>query len=294
MTAHPLTFGVLTAAVIIGEMMPLKVSRRGSDEEITMSSSFAMALLLAGGLGPAVIAQCVASIAQDVTGRKPGWRIRFNIGQYTMSMVAAYLVLRLFSVVPIGSAHPYTSMQLPGILSGATVFFLANTVLVGIAFALYQGVPIRRYLREDPAFVLVSGVVMLLLVPVVLAAAAFSVMLVPLCLAPMVAIYNAMARGARSEHAARHDALTGLPNRTAFNDAVRDMMAVEDVSGCVLLIDLDRFKDVNDTLGHRFGDLLLGQVAERFQRSCARATRSPGWAATSSRSCAPGAEAKRR
>jgi diguanylate cyclase (GGDEF)-like protein len=269
-TTQPLSFAVLAAAVLLGEMLPVKIPRRGNEEQITLSTSFAMALLLAGGLGPAVIAQGAASVVQDLGSGKPWWRVRFNVGQYTLSMVAAHLVMRLLSVSPmIGSAHPFSSAQLPAMLLGATVFFLVNTGLVGVAVALYTGVPIGRYLRNDPVFVLTTGVTMLLLAPIVLAAAAFSVILVPMCLAPVVALYKAMGQGARSEHAARHDSLTGLPNRGAFRDAVKDALADKRGRAGVLLIDLDRFKDVNDTLGHRCGDLLLQQVAERFRAQLA-------------------------
>jgi hypothetical protein len=75
--------------VLLGEMMPVKVSRRGSEEELTLSASFAMALLLAGGLVPAMIAQGIASVIQDLHSGKPWWRIRFNLGQYALAMASA-------------------------------------------------------------------------------------------------------------------------------------------------------------------------------------------------------------
>ena len=69
------------------------------------------------------------------------------------------------------------------------------------------------------------------------------------------------------QHQASHDALTGLPNRTAFNDltaaAVRE--ATAELPACVVMIDLDRFKEVNDSLGHLVGDQLLGQVGPRLR-----------------------------
>ncbi|MEJ5914037.1 putative bifunctional diguanylate cyclase/phosphodiesterase [Pseudokineococcus sp. 1T1Z-3] len=70
---------------------------------------------------------------------------------------------------------------------------------------------------------------------------------------------------AEREHDALHDALTGLPNRRAFNEAVGRALA-SGIGGAVLLMDLDDFKDVNDTLGHRAGDELL-QVTGRRLRS---------------------------
>ena len=66
---------------------------------------------------------------------------------------------------------------------------------------------------------------------------------------------------------ATHDALTGLPNRVLFADRAAQVLAVAVRDGsrpAVLMLDLDRFKEVNDTLGHLHGDLLLSQVAQRL------------------------------
>ncbi|ROP44552.1 putative bifunctional diguanylate cyclase/phosphodiesterase [Pseudokineococcus lusitanus] len=73
---------------------------------------------------------------------------------------------------------------------------------------------------------------------------------------------------AEREHDALHDALTGLPNRRAFNEAVARALA-DDRGGAVLLMDLDDFKDVNDTLGHRAGDELLQVTGRRLRDSVA-------------------------
>jgi diguanylate cyclase (GGDEF)-like protein len=69
---------------------------------------------------------------------------------------------------------------------------------------------------------------------------------------------------------ALHDALTGLPNRTFLHrEGARAIGAARrhDMSAALLLIDLDRFKEVNDTLGHDHGDELLVEVADRLGRA---------------------------
>ncbi|HSK25044.1 MAG TPA: EAL domain-containing protein [Egicoccus sp.] len=65
-------------------------------------------------------------------------------------------------------------------------------------------------------------------------------------------------------HQARHDELTGLPNRAHFHELVRATLETGRPAA-VLLLDLDRFKEVNDTLGHEAGDHLLRQVATRLR-----------------------------
>ncbi|OOG21444.1 GGDEF-domain containing protein [Thioalkalivibrio denitrificans] len=72
------------------------------------------------------------------------------------------------------------------------------------------------------------------------------------------------------EHQALHDALTGLPNRVLLNDRLEQAISHMRRTGgsmAVLLLDLDRFKEVNDALGHPVGDRLLQEVALRLQGS---------------------------
>jgi diguanylate cyclase (GGDEF)-like protein len=79
---------------------------------------------------------------------------------------------------------------------------------------------------------------------------------------------------ARMRHQAGHDALTGLPNRALFREYLDHALARarrSDTAAAVLLLDLDRFKGINDAFGLPCGDLLLKAVAERLQ-SCLRET----------------------
>ena len=76
------------------------------------------------------------------------------------------------------------------------------------------------------------------------------------------------------ERLAMEDALTGLPNRTQFHNRLSDAIEQSERNGRlvgVMLLDLDHFKKVNDTLGHPAGDELLRQVSERI-RDCLRST----------------------
>lgn len=71
-----------------------------------------------------------------------------------------------------------------------------------------------------------------------------------------------------NKHLALHDALTGLPNRRLLHDRLDRAIAASERSGkslALMILDVDRFKEVNDTLGHDRGDALLKEVARRLQ-----------------------------
>jgi diguanylate cyclase len=70
------------------------------------------------------------------------------------------------------------------------------------------------------------------------------------------------------DHQALHDSLTGLPNRNFFHRRSAEALEAANRSGAktaVLLVDLDRFKEINDTLGHHYGDLVLTELSRRLE-----------------------------
>ena len=80
----------------------------------------------------------------------------------------------------------------------------------------------------------------------------------------------AMAQAQRNEYMAYHDGLTGLANRSSFSALLSQSMSEAqrfDRQLAVLFLDLDRFKQINDTLGHDAGDQLLREVATRLEAS---------------------------
>lgn len=76
----------------------------------------------------------------------------------------------------------------------------------------------------------------------------------------------------QAQEAARTDPLTGLPNRRALEEYARQV-TTEGLPAVVALVDIDRFKQVNDTWGHDVGDIVLKTVAGRLQQAC-RTTRA--------------------
>ena len=99
-------------------------------------------------------------------------------------------------------------------------------------------------------------------------------------LGELAAAFNRMrlaiaAREQQIKAMALQDALTGLPNRALFNERLQQAIGVarrQDHPVSVMLIDLNRFKEVNDTLGHHVGDMLLCEVARRLRAALTRAS----------------------
>ncbi len=89
------------------------------------------------------------------------------------------------------------------------------------------------------------------------------------CFAVMTDITEHKLAEERMQRIAHHDSLTGLPNRLLFNDRLAQSIRLarrESGKFALLFLDLDKFKQVNDTLGHDAGDELLQQVAARIRR----------------------------
>lgn len=85
------------------------------------------------------------------------------------------------------------------------------------------------------------------------------------------ALLRASALLRQSQYDAQHDGLTGLPNRTLFHHSIAQQLALcqrNQGEFCILFIDLDGFKAVNDSLGHAAGDQLLREVSRRIVQAC--------------------------
>jgi diguanylate cyclase (GGDEF)-like protein len=263
----PALLVMLSLFVFAGELLPIPVPRRHGLAKVTISTAFAFAILLRFGVWPATVVYVTSSVLADSIDRVAPIKGMFNAAQYALAMIAAAGVLALAGTQPLTEI---TGADLLIVIAAAVAFFAVNHALACTAAALLAGLPILRYMRDDLPFQLWTVGCALAFAPLVLAAADSSLALVPLCFVPMLALYIGGRQAAVNSHLAFHDPLTDLPNRLLLAERLGAALAgarQEDRPLAVMILDLDDFKAINDTLGHDFGDLVLKQIATRFDEA---------------------------
>jgi diguanylate cyclase (GGDEF)-like protein len=268
---HPL-FWVIAALIVVGELRPIVAPGRTGAESPVASLTFSFAALLYWGFPVAVLLRATSGLAVGLAQGKAPHRCAFNAAQTTLSMAAAGLALGLTGLHPAPSDPLVLSgADLPMVLFAGAAYFAVNYVLLGVAIALHSRVPLIRSLRLALPFQALVNLVLIAAAPLVaVVMAADSAWLVLLFAFPLAAIYMNAAMSVQREHQAHHDELTGLSNRKLLIRQTGDALADAERSGSkagFLLLDLDRFKEVNDTLGHPVGDRLLRIVAHRLTHS---------------------------
>lgn len=182
----------------------------------------------------------------------------------------AFVLGTAWGIVPVAFfANASTGGQLvitclcSGMLAGGALAF-ATIPIAAIAFTapIFVGIAICLSRNGDFAFLLIAFLVVV-----------YGSVLLRGVFVNSIAFARRVTRQIEAERTVRQDPLTQLPNRVAFNETLDGALKRLALSGeefAVLLLDLDRFKEVNDRFGHPAGDEFLVQIASRLQR-CTRA-----------------------
>ena len=184
--AAPPAFWVVLAFLVVSQVRPIDLPRRGDVEEITTSTTFALGLLLAWGTAPAALALASASIVAGLLERKALRKIAFNAAQYILALAAAGGLFTL-----LGGRLPFTIEQLPAFGAAAVVFFLLNRMLVGAVGTLAQGAPPAGRVWAGIRVEVLPEAILAAMAPIVVVLAQRSVVLVLLLPLPMLGVYLA-------------------------------------------------------------------------------------------------------
>jgi diguanylate cyclase (GGDEF)-like protein len=263
--ALPAAYWVMALLAVVVDARPYVVANRRASSVILPSICFTFAIALAWGLVPALAVQLAAVTVAGARMRQPARRTLHLAIQHGFALAGAAAVAALVGL-RIGARPHWDDALFTVAAAGAWV--VARYGLAALVARWMSGDQTPRKAQRWGVELLATAA-LLLLGPVVLAAAQAGLALVPLVLLALHAVHRMVRSAGEYERAARVDELTGLPNRRALQASVTERGVGRGLHRperqlALLLLDLDRFRNVNDALGHTVGDRLLVEVAHRL------------------------------
>ncbi|MBZ4016674.1 putative bifunctional diguanylate cyclase/phosphodiesterase [Streptomyces purpurogeneiscleroticus] len=267
------SLAVLTG-VIVGHLVAIGRDRWSGGTG--SGAALALAVLLLYGWVPALLIS-LSVVLLVGAARRQRWRQAVVHGAIdVLGLGAAALGLAAFGITPSvadpGRPGEWDLSVLPPILGSALVYLAVTRALLWFLMGSRNG-RLPSIARRAVTRQALVGIALVGIAPLIVVVAEHTPLLLPLFAVPLIALDSTLwiAR-ARAEEQLR-DPLTGLPNRQWLLE--RTWSALDDAErvgarAALVLIDLDRFRSVNDTLGHLAGDRLLLQIAERLRHALPR------------------------
>jgi len=261
---------VLGVAMMIAERLAVPLPRSGAVSVATIPHIVAV-LLLPPSLS--ITAAGAAMLVDQLVGRAGLRKTVFNVSSVMLTVGVSAMVADWAGLQPDTLGRPDQWQQVPAFLLVAAVYYAATNLLVSTIVSISSGTPIRRSLFDNATFAVpaelgVCGIGALVALLWVLSPPWILLILFPAVISQVTLMYisSSKRKSEQLHHQAHHDLLTGLPNRSSLMLRLEEMLARTSANPfALLLLDLDRFKEVNDTFGHQAGDVLLRQIGPRLR-----------------------------
>ncbi|THV27264.1 putative bifunctional diguanylate cyclase/phosphodiesterase [Glycomyces paridis] len=260
----PFAFWLTAALALVAELRPTRWGGLWMSPIASIYLVYVLATMVTWGFLPALIVQCGALVVLSVQISSAGWRTVFNMSQQGIALALAWLVWDA-----LGGAGEWagSASQVFAVFAAGIVWTLVSWGLVATRTALRLGGGwtdlFAQWARSEWAL----RVTQIAIAPILATAAMSSWWLVAASAIPIFSVYRILQAAADREREADHDPLTGLLNRKGFQELVDSKLidaGETNTAVAVLILDLDRFADVNSALGHEIGDKLLVELAHRF------------------------------
>lgn len=223
-----LEFWMLAGAVVLGQFIHIRIPHGRESVTVTIDDPFALALLFEFGVGPAILAKALVSLVHDTKRNIQWWKSLFNVGQYSLSLLAADRAASATTRLISDGITPAVE-TIVTILVASFLYFVVNTVAVQMAIVLATGVSPLDYLKNQLRPRVVSQGALIAFTPVAVFSMDRSEWMLPLLLVPVVVVYYSGKMMQR--HVVLADQLRELyeATRTAHTsvrseDAVRELL----------------------------------------------------------------------
>jgi diguanylate cyclase (GGDEF)-like protein len=268
---------LLTAGLLIGELGLIPVlGRDDGNAEVPTSTPFTVALVVTGPWTLLLAAHATAGLLADLQARRGLPRMLLTVVRSMAAISAARLAFSTLAGVPyLDGYRPLEVDQAPAALAAGVTFVLVGHLVTSVGSRLVDRRRWWESFRSDVTDTAEASVVLIGLGPLLAIVSELSPWLLPLLVLPVLAVRRSASMAAQRHQQSLHDVLTGLSNRADFFARTRTALTRSERTGTplsVLMVDLDHFKEINDTLGHQVGDELIQQVARRIADASACST----------------------
>jgi len=260
----PFAFWLTAGLALVAELRPTRWGGLWMSPIASIYLVYVLATMVTWGFLPALIVQSGAIFLLCMQIQASAWRTVFNVAQQGLALCVAWL---LWDAVADGAVWSGTESQLLIVFAAGTAWTVTSSALVAGRGSLRTGEPWHglfwQWIKSEWAL----RATQIAIAPILATAAMSSWWLVAASAIPIFAVYRILQNAADREREADRDPLTDLLNRKGFQQVVDAKLTDAAETGttvAVLILDLDRFADVNSALGHEVGDQLLIKLAQRF------------------------------